>query len=242
MPVVEGAGVELSYTQEGQGPAVVLVHDLASDGAALRARLGPASPGRTVAYDRRGYGASGAPEPYTATTVEEQAEDLAALIDGLQAAPALLIGDGFGALVVLDTLKRHRGLVRAAVLSDPPLFAFVPEATEVLSAQRLGLEEALRASGPQAAVEAWLDGRAHEAELDRARAAHGAFFADFAGMATWPVTRRELRALAAPVIVVTSATSPAHVVEAARTLAGLVPGARHETGGDLAHAVEVLGA
>lgn len=241
MSVVEGAGVELSYTEEGQGPAVVLIHDLASDGGALRSRARPL-PGRVVAYDRRGYGASGAPEPYHGTTVEEQAEDLAALIAGLKLAPALLVGDGFGALVALDALKRHRGLVRAAVLADPPLFAFVPEATEVLSSQRSELEVALRAQGPEAAVGGWLAGRAEGEELARARAAHRAFFADFAGMATWPVTRRELRAVAAPVIVVTGAASPAHVVAAARTLAELVPGARHETDGDLARAAQVLAA
>jgi len=241
MAVVEGAGVELSYAETGEGPAAVLVHDLASDGAALRERVGPL-PGRVVAFDRRGYGASGAPEPYRGTTVEEQAQDLAALITRLRLAPALVVGDGFGALVALDTLKRHRGLVRAAVLVDPPLLAFVPEATEILSAQRLALEEALRADGPQTAVEGWLAGRATGAALDRARAAHRAFFADFAGMATWPVTRRELRALAAPVIVVTSDTTPAHVVRAAQTVAELIPGARHETDGDVAQAAMVLGA
>jgi pimeloyl-ACP methyl ester carboxylesterase len=36
--------------------------------------------GRVIAYDRRGYGESGVPQPYTGTTVSEQAEDLAALV------------------------------------------------------------------------------------------------------------------------------------------------------------------
>ena len=70
--------------------------------------LGAGSTGRVITYDRRGYGGSTAPEPYTRTTVNEQAEDLAALVGGLDAAPALLVGADFGALVVLDVLLRHR--------------------------------------------------------------------------------------------------------------------------------------
>ena len=66
MPVVEGAGVELAYEETGTGPAVVLVHGMADDRAAWPAEI----PGlRTIAYDRRGYGESSAPEPYDRTTV-----------------------------------------------------------------------------------------------------------------------------------------------------------------------------
>ena len=82
-PIADGAGVRLSYTERGDGAAVLLVHGLASDAAAM-APLAPSSPGRgarVIAYDRRGYGASGAPEPYGGTTVEEQAEDAAALLE-----------------------------------------------------------------------------------------------------------------------------------------------------------------
>src|SRR3954470_2190950 len=120
MVTIEGAGVELAYDEAGTGASVVLVHDMAADRTCWSLGTGPRPPARAIAYDRRGYGGSGAPEPYVATTVEEQAEDLAAVIRTLDAAPALLIGDGFGALVVLDVLKRHPALAREAVLSNPP--------------------------------------------------------------------------------------------------------------------------
>lgn len=236
---VEGAGVELAYLEEGAGASVVVVHGIAADTESAAA-LVDGVPGRVIAYDRRGYGASTAPEPYAATTVEEQAEDLGALIAALRAAPALLVGDGFGALAVLDLLKRRGELVRAAVVSNPPLFAFVPAATEELSGQRQLLEGALRDGGPAAAVEAWLGGRVGGAALQRARAAHVAFFADFAGLASWPVTRRELRALDAPLAVVTGPYSPPHIVTAADVLAGLVPGAERRTDGDVAAAARAF--
>src|SRR4051812_40043554 len=113
MPTLEGAGVALAYDVAGEGAPVVFVHGMAADRTAWPREIAGA---RRIAYDRRGYGDSGAPEPYVRTTVNEQAEDLAALVRELGAAPAVAVGADFGALVVLDVLKRHAGLLRAAVL------------------------------------------------------------------------------------------------------------------------------
>jgi 3-oxoadipate enol-lactonase len=238
---VEGAGVALNVDERGSGPAVLLIHGLASDAQAL-APIAEAlsAQARAIAYDRRGYGASEAPQPYHGTTVQEQAEDAAALLRALDAAPALMVGDGFGALVALDLAKRHRALVAGAVLSNPPLFMFVPEATEQLAAQRAQLEDAMRAGGPEAGVEAWLGGRVDGEALARARAAHGAFFADYAGLASWPASRRELRALDVPAVVLTGPWSPPHIVAAAEALAGLLPDARRADDGDLVAAARSL--
>src|SRR4051794_6615209 len=179
MLTVEGAGVELAYDEAGEGTPVVLVHDMAADRTAWAAL--PHPPARVVTYDRRGYGGSGAPEPYTATTVAEQAEDLAALLAAAQAEGAIGVGEGFGALVVLDVLLRHRGALRAAVLVDPPVFQLVPEALEPLAAERAMLEAALREGGRERGVEAWLEARgiADPDRLAAARRDAGAFFADY---------------------------------------------------------------
>jgi pimeloyl-ACP methyl ester carboxylesterase len=81
--------------------------------------------------------------------VSEQAEDLAALITRLDAAPALLVGADFGALVVLDAVLRHRGLIRGAVLVDPPVYAFVAQADRgaLRAARRPGGRAALLGPG-----------------------------------------------------------------------------------------------
>ena len=240
-PTVEGAGVPLAFVERGEGPAVLLVHGIASDAAAL---AGPceelAADARVIAYDRRGYGASGAPEPYGGTTVEEQAEDAGALLRALDAHPAVVCGDGFGALVALDLLRRHGALVRGVVLCNPPLFALVPEATEVLAAQRQAIEEAVRERGPEAGVEAWLSGRADDEALSRARASHRGFFADYAGLASLPVSRRELRALDRPAVVLTGPWSPPTIRAAADRLADLLPAARRVTDGDLVDAARSM--
>src|SRR5436305_4111966 len=128
----EGAGVALAYEIEGSGTPVLLVHDIASDRAGV-----PVVPGaRSIRYDRRGYGDSGAPEPYVGTTVMEQAQDAAALLRAVAPGPAVVAGIGFGALIALDLALRHATLVRAVVAVDPPLFAFVPGANEELAEQR----------------------------------------------------------------------------------------------------------
>jgi hypothetical protein len=54
------------------------------------------------------------------------------------------------------------------------------------------------------------------------------------------VSRRELRALAVPAVVLTGASSPPHIVAAADALAGLLPRAGRDSGGDLAGAVAAL--
>jgi pimeloyl-ACP methyl ester carboxylesterase len=238
-PLAEGAGVELAYEDINPthaGTPVLLVHDIASDRLAL-----PVVPGaRCIRYDRRGYGDSGAPEPYVGTTVMEQAEDAAALLASLETTGVLVAGIGFGALVALDLAVRHGDRVRAVVAVDPPLFAFVPDANEELAEQRRVLQDSMATGGPDAAVEAWLGGRADPAALARAKAAHRGFFADYAGLASWPVTRAELRALALPVAIVTSPSTPWHVRRAAEAIAELIPGAQRRDDGDLSAAAAAL--
>jgi pimeloyl-ACP methyl ester carboxylesterase len=239
MPEIEGAGVALNYVEHGSGHPLLVVHGLASDARAWRPRLDALAQAgaRAIAYDRRGYGASGAPQPYAATTVQEQSEDAAAVLERLAAAPALLVGEGFGALVALELLARRPVLATGAVLADLPLFAFVPEASEALAAQRQRLEEALRDGGPQAALRAWVGDAADEA---RVRTWQRGFFADYAGQASWSPSRRELRAVALPVAVVTGPQSPSPVVAAADAAAALMPAARRAHDGDVVAAAASL--
>jgi pimeloyl-ACP methyl ester carboxylesterase len=240
-PEVEGAGVRLAYEEWGSGASVVLVHGMAASGAdweQVAAELSPRA--RVLTYDRRGYGASGAPEPYERTTVHEQAEDLAALVRGLGAAGAVGVGADLGALAVLDVLRRHPGLMRAAVLVDPPAFMLVADATEALAAERLALEEALRDGGPPRAVELYLSWQdAGQERRQRALDAPGAFFADYGGLATLPISRRELRAVEVEVAILDGPAARAHNTAASDALVRLLPGARRGHG-DVAAEVSTL--
>jgi pimeloyl-ACP methyl ester carboxylesterase len=230
---VSGIGVELVAETRGSGPDVALVHGMASDHVAILEAFAPlAGEARLVAFSRRGYGGSEAPEPYQGTTVPEQAEDAAAAFAALGVRDAVGCGEGFGALVVLDLLLRHPGLLHAAVLVDPPLYALAPDATRALADAAAELQAAVAERGPRAGVERWLAPRLDGPARERALDAHGAFFADYAGLATLPVTRAQLRAIAVPVVLVTGPGSGLAEAEAADALAALIPGARRATDGD----------
>ena len=124
---------------------------------------------------------------------------------------------------------------------DPPLFMFVPEATERLRGPARRPRGGGARGGPAAGVTG-VAGRASRRSRARARprAAHRAFFSDYAGLASWPVTCRELRSMDVPAVVVTGPSSPPHVVAAADALAGLMPAARRADDGDLVAAARTL--
>jgi esterase len=71
----------------------------------------------TVVYDRRGSFRSGRPEPYV-TSVHEHADDAAALIDALAAAPAIVIGRSYGGEIAVDLALRYPDRVRALALLE----------------------------------------------------------------------------------------------------------------------------
>jgi pimeloyl-ACP methyl ester carboxylesterase len=240
-PSAPGAGIELEYLEDGEGPPVVWVHGIASgpqEGLELARELG--TPARTVAYSRRGYDGSGTPEPYLATTAAEQGEDLGALLAATGATGAVAAGSDFGALVILDRLIRAPGELAGAVIADPPLFALVPEASEALAAEREQLEGALAAGGPAAAAALLAGDGADDAARERAGANAAGCLADWSALASLPVTRGELRAIGVPVTVVTGPQSPPHVVAAADALAAEIPACGRRTDGDLAAALRPL--
>jgi pimeloyl-ACP methyl ester carboxylesterase len=242
MPEVEGAGVALHYVERGDGRPLLVVHGMASDAAAWEPALDElaGAGARAIAFDRRGYGASGAPEPYAATTIQEQAEDAAAVLTGLDVGPAVLVGDGFGALVVLELLVRRPGLARAAVLGDPPLFAFVAAATQALADERTLLEQALRDGGPGEAIHAWIASRADVVRPARTSTSPLGFFADYAGQLSWSPSRGELRSIVVPVAIVTGPATPAHVVAAADAVAGRLGDVHRSADGDIVAAARGL--
>ena len=232
---VEAGGVELAYDEQGDGRAVVLVHGTATARTVWRETLAVLVDGeRAIVYDRRAYGDSGAPEPYGGTTVGEQADDLAALIEATGAAPAILCGHELGAMACLDVLARHRSLAAAAVLIEPPMLWLTAAGTDAVGDLREAVAVAAREGGAKGAVAAYLNevGGARVADLlgrerfDSALADPRAFAADLAAAASWSASRREIRALDVPVTIITGTQSAPVRHEAARELADLLPDAR----------------
>ena len=137
-------GVPLHYTEEGTGPAVVFVHGSMgglADWDAQRAAF--AGRYRVIVYSRR-FHSPNAPLPLGGEyTMDEHAEDLAALIRALHAAPAHVVGHSYGAYTALRMALRHPDLVRSLVLAEPPILGWVAGTREADSARRALFADAL---------------------------------------------------------------------------------------------------
>jgi esterase len=151
MPEIRVNRVSLYYEEHGTGEPVVGVHGGGSSAAMwVEAALELAKHGRTILYDRRGSFRSERPEPY-ATNVHEQADDAAALIDALAAAPAIVIGRSYGGGIAVDLALRYPDRVRALVLLEGD----VPSVSETAAREWAELEERLLAErDPRGAAEA----------------------------------------------------------------------------------------
>lgn len=136
-------GVELSYEIGGTGPTLVLISGLGQNSLAwagvvdtLRKQF------RTLVFDNRGTGQSDVPSaPWT---IDDMADDTAALITHLGLGPAAVVGWSLGGSVLQSLLIRHGDVLRAGVLLNA-----LPNYTTVQH-RWLDAQLALRRSGVSA--------------------------------------------------------------------------------------------
>jgi pimeloyl-ACP methyl ester carboxylesterase len=123
MPTATANGVRLFYELTGDaGPPLVLVHGAWGDHTAWDAVVPAlAHRFRVLTYDRRGHGHS-EPSPHQGSA-EEDAADLASLIEQRGLAPAHVAGSSFGAIIALRHTLRRPDLVRSVAAQEPPLVA-----------------------------------------------------------------------------------------------------------------------
>jgi pimeloyl-ACP methyl ester carboxylesterase len=129
MPHISAYDVELHYQLTGRGEPLVLVHGSWSDHRNWQA-VGPglAQSFLVVAYDRRGHGDS---QRGGQGTRRDQEDDLAALIEALDLAPAHVAGTSFGASIALGVATRRPDLVRSVIVHEPPLMSVVADDARV---------------------------------------------------------------------------------------------------------------
>jgi 3-oxoadipate enol-lactonase len=238
-----GADLTLAATDEGDGPAVVLLHGVTASrryvvmGSNTLQRAGH----RVVSYDARGHGSSSpapAPEAYS---YADLSGDLTAVLDALAIDRAVLAGVSMGAhtclRLALELPERVAGVVAITPAFDP---------VEYCDPERLArwdaLSDALRTGGIEAFAEAfgvqripegWREtvGRAlrqrmavhehPEAVADAMQAVpRSAPFADL----------HALEQIECPALVIGSRdeADPGHPLEIARSYAELLPRGRFE--------------
>jgi esterase len=226
-------GVSLYYEEHGAGEPILCIHGTGSS-AAMWVDAAPelGKRGRTFLYDRRGSFRSERPEPY-ATNVHEQADDAAALIDALAAAPAIVIGRSYGGEIAIDLALRYPERVCALALLEGGGFALSETAMrwETDLAERVyAAAEDMKTVG-ETLLRGALGDAAWEGLPDEAKqmfTANGpAIVAEFRG-GDLDVSATELGTVAQPTLLVAGEDSPPAFAEVTNLLAEALPSARVE--------------
>jgi pimeloyl-ACP methyl ester carboxylesterase len=116
MVFVKARGSSFYYEEQGDGPPILLIPPAGSTASTWGALVGDlAGAGRVIAYDRRGYTRSGGEVVRSAA---EHTRDAAAVLEALNARPAVVVGTSAGATIALDLAVRRPDLVRAVVVHE----------------------------------------------------------------------------------------------------------------------------
>jgi non-heme chloroperoxidase len=110
--VVGGGGVKLHVREWGNpnGPAILFIHGWSQNHLCWRKQYESelAEAFRLIAFDLRGHGMSEAPEPQeNYTEAQPWADDIAALIDGLDIHRPALVGWSYAGFIICDYLRAY---------------------------------------------------------------------------------------------------------------------------------------
>jgi 3-oxoadipate enol-lactonase len=140
-------GIQLSYDDAGSGLPVVFLHGFPLDRSMWAPQVGAlVGQARCITPDMRGLGASSGAAPYS---MDQYADDVAALMDTLALDDAVLVGLSMGGYIAFAFWRRHRARVRALVLADTRAGADSEEGRE----KRRRLIEVARARGSATVAE-----------------------------------------------------------------------------------------
>ncbi|HKC42311.1 MAG TPA: alpha/beta hydrolase [Burkholderiales bacterium] len=130
MPSLLSRSTTLAYTDDGSGPAVVLVHGSASSRGQWRSlalRLAPRY--RILAPDLHGYGGTPPPPVFAPFTIDDEVALIDALVD-LAGGDVHLVGHSYGAALCLRAASRRPERVRSLTAIEPTAFQLLRLAGE----------------------------------------------------------------------------------------------------------------
>jgi pimeloyl-ACP methyl ester carboxylesterase len=229
--MVSANGTQLYYEIRGAGPTLLMIPGAEGDAEEYARVVGLLQDEFTIlTYDRRGFSRSPRPKGFDRTTVEEQADDAAALLHATGLGPATVWGNSSGAIIGLGLVLRHPEAVSGAMLHEPPLFAGAKDAAAVLA----GLKQAtthgkvpfLRELTGDAIYNGFSEGYKERLAADRTW-----IDLEFDVFEYYRPSDEELAAVSIPIDVLCGSDSPPFFMEAATWLAarlstpvGVMPG------------------
>jgi pimeloyl-ACP methyl ester carboxylesterase len=237
VPVLRADRARLHYELAGAGAPLVLVHG-SWDDASTWSRVAPAlaEDHRVLTYDRRGHSRSSGASQHG--TLADDAHDLAALLEGLELAPAHVACSSLGGTVALRLAGARPELFASLAVHEPPLFALLeddPCAAGDLRAVRAALDEvrdALERGDDEAGAQAFVERVAFgagswEALSTRLRATFVAnahtFLDEARGGDQDAVDLEPLRSFARPVLLTCGTESPPYFQRPLARLARALP-------------------
>jgi pimeloyl-ACP methyl ester carboxylesterase len=120
--------IEIAYDDVGTGDPIVFLHGFPHNRTFWAPQIGAlVDRARCIAPDLRGFGQSGIAPPYS---MDQYADDIAALLDALRISRAVVAGLSMGGYIAFALWRRHRARVRALVLLDTRATADTPEGVQ----------------------------------------------------------------------------------------------------------------
>ena len=229
MPSIDLGRIALHYDAScGREPAILLIHELGGSSAsfaALSALLAPHR--RVIAPDLRGAGLS--EKPPALFSIDDCADDLAALLTALGIESCEVLGAALGCYVGLKLALRHPRLVRRLTVC-----AVAPDISDVAARYVSERAERVRRAGMRIAVDASLGNSFPDSHAELRAAYRAAWLGnDPAGyaalslaLACCGVTAVTWAQLTCPVQVASGAGDFLWPPEVGRQVAAAIPGAR----------------
>src|ERR1700741_3188228 len=119
MPKIDRNGVKIYYEVHGNGPPLILTHGYSSTSAMWQGQVEALSKHhKLILWDMRGHGQSDYPDDPAAYSEALTVGDIAALLDEVGAAKAIVGGLSLGGYMSLAFYRAHPDRVRALLIID----------------------------------------------------------------------------------------------------------------------------
>ena len=144
--------ISIACHDSGRGVPLLLVHGFPFDHSMWNGQIDALSERyRVIAPDLRGFGQSELGEGVV--TMEQMADDLAALLDALEIGePVVLCGLSMGGYIAFEFWRKYAARLKALILCDTRAAADKPE----VAANRLAMADRVLREGPQPLVDSML--------------------------------------------------------------------------------------
>ena len=137
---IDSNGIRMAVYEQGEGPAVVLLHGFPELAFSWRHQLPAlaAAGYRAIAPDQRGYGKTDVPNEVEDYAVENLIADIEGMLDALELDSAVFVGHDWGALVGWTMAQLAPARIDALIQLNIPLYPRAPVDPIALMRERLG--------------------------------------------------------------------------------------------------------